>query len=392
MLPGDAGEATEFGEHGGLDFFGEDEIGELERRILVDAVGEHHRAREAARQGQILQLHETGGLGQHAGRNGLQGLIGPGRDHGDRRLGEELDGGRVAAGIGAVVKERPGEILEHFPGRVESSFGRGIGIVVDGELARVLAVHFENGTTHEVAARTALVGAVVDELAGVGLDPGDQIGPGLGRIGRRQLGRVIGEQHLAAAIGHRIVGVDGERVDLGIVREPRFLHVDIEASIHGTRRQTRIGGLEIVGLRIGIGLHGSDRTLGDGGLPGGVAGIDEVQGDAGIGGLESGGNNVGPEVEDVGIGRGVPVDPACLGKRHPGQQHHASGCAADGKHKRTTFHRILPWFAVGSSRGRSTCRRPLVQIIPRTAGGKQVMECVFHCDTCLTECSTGMPA
>src|SRR5690606_19314064 len=110
----------------------------------------------------------------------------------------------------------------------------------------------------------ALVGTIIDELAGIGLDPGDQIVPVLGRIGRIELGGVIGEQHLAAAIGQGIIGLDAGRIELGIVGKPGFLDVDENAGLDGAGRQQRIGGFEEIGLRIGIGLLGGHGAFADG--------------------------------------------------------------------------------------------------------------------------------
>ena len=50
VVPGDAGEAAELGQDRVLHLLGQDEVGELQRRVAVHAVGEHHAAREAARQ------------------------------------------------------------------------------------------------------------------------------------------------------------------------------------------------------------------------------------------------------------------------------------------------------------------------------------------------------
>ena len=115
MVPGDAGEAAELGENGALDLLGEDEVGELQRRVLVDAVGEDHAAGEAAGESQVLELHEAGGLGEDAGVDRLDGLVGPGGDHGDGGLAEELERLGVAGGVGALVEQRGREVLEDRP-------------------------------------------------------------------------------------------------------------------------------------------------------------------------------------------------------------------------------------------------------------------------------------
>ena len=77
----------------------------------------------------------------------------------------------------------------------------------------------------------------------------------------------------------------------------------------------------------------ADRALADRGLPGSVAGVHEVQGHARIGGLELRLHDVGPEVEDVLVRRGVPVDPAGFGESQPRQQGEAGGCAGSGNHE-----------------------------------------------------------
>ena len=216
--------------------------------------------------------------------------------------------------------------------------------------AGIVAVRLVDGAADEVAAGAALVGAVVDELAGVRLDPGDEVGEGPRRARRVELGRVVGEQHLAAAVGHREVGVDGERVDLRIVREAGFLDVDEEPGVDRARGQARVVGLEVVGLRVGTAREGGERALGDGDGAGVVAGVDEVQRHVGIGRLEGRLDHVGPEVEDVLVRRRVPVDAAGLGMGKAGQQQHAGGGAAGGQQEGATLHSNPPFRCAGLSR------------------------------------------
>src|SRR5690606_16013728 len=113
-------------------------------------------------------------------------------------------------------------------------------------------------------------------------DPGDEIVPSLGYIGRIELGTVIGEQYLAAPIGQGIVALEGQRVDLGIIGKPGFLDIGIDAGLDGAGGQQCVGGFEIIGLRIGAGLLGSDRALAYGDDAGPVAGVDQIEGDSGV--------------------------------------------------------------------------------------------------------------
>ena len=105
--------------------------------------------------------------------------------------------------------------------------------------------------------------------------------------------------------------------------------------------QARVVVLEVVGLRVGVALERRERAFADGDVARGVAGVDEVDGDAGVGGLELRHDDVGPEVEHVLVGRGVPVDPTGLGVGEARQQQDAGG-AAGGQQEGTTFHFILP--------------------------------------------------
>ena len=120
-----------------------------------------------------------------------------------------------------------------------------------------------------------------------------------------------------------------QRVDLGIVREAGRLEVDVEAL--GSMRADRQAGVEAfeeVGLRIGVGGHRGQGALGDRLKAGIVAAVDEVEGHAGIGGLEFRLHDVGPEVEDVLVRRGVPVDDARGGEGQRGSRSAAPAAPA----------------------------------------------------------------
>jgi len=150
------------------------------------------------------------------------------------------------------------DIGQKLPGLAERFITEFLGVVVDLEGLRVEAVCLMDGAADEIAARTALVGTVIDELARIGLDPGDERVPGFRRVGRLQLGRVIGEQNLATAVRQAVFAFDGKRIDLRIVGKTGSLDIGVNAGLDGAGRQKSVGGFEIVGLRIGIGLLGGD--------------------------------------------------------------------------------------------------------------------------------------
>ncbi|MNI07441.1 hypothetical protein D3C73_604490 [compost metagenome] len=233
------------------------------------------------------------------------------------------------------------DIGEQLPSLAERFVAEFLGIVVDLECLRVEAVCLMDGAADEIAARTALVGTVIDELARIGLDPGDERVPGFWRVGRLQLGRVIGEQNLRTAVRQAVFAFDGKRIDLGIVGKTGSLDVGVNAGLDGAGRQKSVGGFEIVGLRIGIGLLGGDCALADRDDAGTIACIDEVELEARIGSLECGLNNVCPEIENVGVRAGVPVDLALGGKAHARSQSKTGGGTGCGHHKSTAFHLYL---------------------------------------------------
>ncbi len=120
--------------------------------------------------------------------------------------------------------------------------------------------------------------------------------------------------------------------------------------------------LEIVGLRIGVGLHRGDGAVGDGLDTGIVAGINEVQLHPGIGRLESRLDRVGPEIEDVGIGASVPVDLTLGGKGQLREDHHAGHGASGRNEECATLHRLLPkWPRYAPAHGQ-TLRRPITDL------------------------------
>ncbi len=91
-----------------------------------------------------------------------------------------------------------------------------------------------------------------------------QVMPGAmnGSAARRQLGSVLGEKNLRAAIGQAVLAADRQRGHPRIVGQSCFLHVDMEAGLDCTRRKARIGMLEMVSLLIGLCLHCRDCALG----------------------------------------------------------------------------------------------------------------------------------
>ena len=140
MIPAHAGETAELGQDGTLDLFGQDEIGKLQRCIAVLAIAQDHATREATAKCQILELHNAGRFRQDALGNRLEDLVGPDRRHGDHALGEQLDRLGIAGGIGTVVVERRGDVLQDFPGLAERFIAESFGVVVDREDLRVEAV------------------------------------------------------------------------------------------------------------------------------------------------------------------------------------------------------------------------------------------------------------
>ena len=120
------GKPPELLDDGGLHLLGQHEVGELQRGLAMGGVGGNDRLRETAAQREVGELHEAGGLRQHALGDRLQHLVGPGRDHGHRALGEQLQRGGVAGGVGALLVKRRREIVQHGPGLGEHLVGRSL--------------------------------------------------------------------------------------------------------------------------------------------------------------------------------------------------------------------------------------------------------------------------
>ncbi|MND57540.1 hypothetical protein D3C80_486690 [compost metagenome] len=173
MVPGNAGEAAQLVEDRALNFFGQHKIGELQGSITIGAVSKHHGAREITAERQILKLDEAGFLRQNALIDGLQHLIGPDGGHGDDALGKKLQRLRVAGGVCALVIERRGDICQQRPCLAQSLVAGFLGVIINRKGLGIETVGLMDGAADEVAAGAALVGTVINELAGICLDPLD---------------------------------------------------------------------------------------------------------------------------------------------------------------------------------------------------------------------------
>lgn len=155
-------------------------------------------------------------------------------------------------------------------------------------------------------------------------------------------------------------------VDLGIIGKPGVLDVGVDAGLNGARRQAWIGGFEIVGLGIGPGLLGGNGALADGDDAGAVAGVHQIDGDARIGRFEGGLHDVGPEIVDVRVRAGVPVDDpfGCRGHARQDQRARRRGRR---KHEFTPFHRSVFPFCLGAISLRRLVARWIAQQHPQPA-------------------------
>ena len=233
------------------------------------------------------------------------------------------------------------DVAQEFPSRIQHRLGLFRAEIVERERGRVKAVRLIDRPLDEVVTRTALVGTTIDELLGIGLDPRYQSIPGLWGIRRVELGGIVAEQHLRTAHWKAVRGVEGDRVDPGIVGKPGLGEVGPETGLNGAFGQARIVFLEDIGVRIGVGLHRCEGALGDRLQPSAITAIKQVHRNAGVGRFEFRLDEVVPEIEDVGIGTRVPVDAVGFRRRHIRQQHDAgSGARAD--HEGATIHLALP--------------------------------------------------
>src|SRR5205823_1461088 len=173
-----------------------------------------------------------------------------------------------AGGIGALVVERGCKVLEDVPGFGETLVRFGLREIVDLEDGGVAAVRLMHGADDEVPSRAAAIGTAVNELAGIGLHPLDQVVPGL--WWRGDLFRIVGQQDLRATPGQAVGRLDAELVDAAVILEIVRVEFGPQRRI-GADRDTDADLLDEIDLRILLLVEGGEGAVGDGAHAAGAA-------------------------------------------------------------------------------------------------------------------------